>query len=57
MILNIVKSCENGQTIREIADKANYDICKISAILTLLVRQGKIESVVQGTRKLWRERK
>lgn len=54
-ILNIVKSYKNGLTMKEIAKKANYDIPKTEAILTVLKRQEKIESMYNIEKeKIWK---
>ena len=54
-ILNIVKSYKNGLTMKDIAKKANYDIPKTEAILTVLKRQEKIESMYNIEKeKIWK---
>lgn len=54
-ILNIVKSYKNGLTMKEIAKKANYDMPKTEAILTVLKRQEKIESMYNIEKeKIWK---
>ena len=54
-ILNIVKSYKNGLTMKEIAKKANYDIPKTEAILTVLKKQGKVESMYNIEKeKIWK---
>lgn len=54
-ILNIVKSYKNGLMLKEIAKKANYDIRRTEAILTVLKKQGKVESIWNMKKeKLWK---
>lgn len=54
-ILNIVKSYKNGLTMKDIAKKANYDMPKTEAILTVLKKQEKIESMYNMEKeKIWK---
>lgn len=56
-VINIIKSHKDGLTMREIATQASYDIRSTQAILTVLAKQGKIESIQDRQRKIWKERK
>jgi Fe2+ or Zn2+ uptake regulation protein len=44
----------NSLTLQEIAVKTNQNIRTTEAILTVLKRYGKIESIYTGQGKLWR---
>jgi predicted transcriptional regulator len=56
-VINILKSHKDGLTVRAIATQAGYDIRSTQAILAVLTKQGKIESVQDKQRKIWKERK
>lgn len=44
----------NNLTMQEIAKKTNQDIKSTEAILTVLKKHGKIESIYINHKKLWR---
>lgn len=44
----------NNLTMQEIAKKTNQDIRSTEAILTVLKKYGKVESVYTNHKKLWR---
>lgn len=50
----LVVSQHDGLTLQDIAIKTNQDIRTIQAILTVLKKYGKIESIYTEQGKLWR---
>lgn len=52
-VLQVLKENDN-LTLKDIAIKTNQDIRTAQAILTVLKKYGKVESVYAEQRKLWR---
>lgn len=53
-ILNILIVNPQGLTTQEIAVRANKEVRRVSAILTVLKRNGQVESEFIDDRKVWR---
>lgn len=51
----MVLSQNNNLTLQEIAVKTNQDIRTTQAILTVLKKNGKVESIYTKNGKLWRK--
>ena len=55
-ILNVLTVNPQGLTLQEIAVKTNKEVCKVSSILTVLKRNGQVESEFTNNGKIWRAR-
>ena len=55
-ILNVLIVNPQGLTMQEIAVKINKEVRKINAILTVLKRNGQVESEFTNNGKIWRAR-
>ena len=53
-VLNVLMVNPQGLTIQEIAVKTNKEVRRVSAILTVLTRNGQVESEFTDSGKLWR---
>lgn len=53
-VLNAVKKYPNGTNLQSIAVECGFEIRKTQAILTLLKKNGLVESFYENNSKIWR---
>ena len=53
-VLNVLTVNSQGLTLQEIAVKTNKEVREVSAILTVLKRNGQVESEFTSNGKIWR---
>ena len=53
-VLNILMANPQGLTVQEVAVKTNKEVRKVSAILSVLKRNGQVESELTDDGKFWR---